>query len=102
MNNIVELFQHATKQNKSCSQCKKTKFVSEYYLKGDRIDSICKECKKAARNKSYVSKSSADVFDTCAKLFDCYFEVELKSLNKIADRLEALLLRATRENQYES
>lgn len=34
---------------KVCSRCKKFKSASEFYKQGDRLESLCKPCKREAR-----------------------------------------------------
>ncbi|MEZ4744008.1 MAG: hypothetical protein R3B45_16430 [Bdellovibrionota bacterium] len=39
-----------------CSKCNKQKELTEFYTKGDRIDSRCKECAKKLRVKRYKKR----------------------------------------------
>ena len=43
---------------RKCTQCGEKKPLKDFYRKGNRHESICKECKKSARNKRY-QKSQA-------------------------------------------
>lgn len=35
---------------KKCSRCQKFKSAKEFYRQGDRLESLCKSCKRQARN----------------------------------------------------
>ena len=40
-------------QKHNCTKCKKVKGLDEFYSKGKRMDSWCKECRKANRMSRY-------------------------------------------------
>lgn len=42
---------------RSCTKCGKRKKLNEFYTKGKRVDSWCKECRKKARTARYHKDS---------------------------------------------
>ncbi len=46
------------KNGKTCSKCKKEKCLSDFYSKGEKIDSKCKSCAKDLRKKRYKKKKT--------------------------------------------
>ena len=40
-------------ERKICTQCRAEKPATEFYRKGDRLESSCKECKRAKKREDY-------------------------------------------------
>ena len=41
---------------KHCSRCKEFKSAGEFYRQGNRLESVCKQCKQKARNQRQQKK----------------------------------------------
>jgi hypothetical protein len=49
--------------SKPCSSCEQQKPLSEFYSKGNRTDSVCKNCRRVERRTRY-SKSTGETSNT--------------------------------------
>ncbi len=75
---------------KICTKCLVEKSSNDFYSKGNRLDSICKECKRSNRKAKYVSKKQCDEFNSLTAFFEIIFDSEieeLKRLNQNCDRI---------------
>lgn len=76
---------------KECSKCKKTLDISEFYKKGDRLESSCKSCKRKKRNTTYVSKKFTDAHHRLSCFFDLIFEHEHHTLDQLEKNIDDAL-----------
>lgn len=56
--------------SKTCSACGKTKPTKDYYSKGTRIDSSCKDCQKQKKKTKYVANKGQDVVAGLTAIFE--------------------------------
>lgn len=76
-----------------CTSCALTKGSGDFYRKGDRLDSNCKECKRGSRRKRYISNNDKATFGRLIRIVDLVYENEGKLLDLMGDRLNAVLQR---------
>lgn len=55
---------------KACTRCKEFKSLELFYRQGDRIESVCKDCKKEARKKKKFEEEKIDSPQTETKIID--------------------------------
>jgi hypothetical protein len=86
---------------RKCTKCLDKFEPSQFYSKGNRLDSICKSCKKAKRRSTYVVKQAQSNFAKIIKILDVIYEREfhfleeqLKKLSKIWNRSQQNLIAA--------
>lgn len=53
--------QISSTSQKQCSKCNVVKPLSDFYSKGTRHDSACKECQKKKKQAKYVAERKQDV-----------------------------------------
>ena len=66
-----------------CTKCLVLKKVDDFYKKRNQWDTICKECKCAARRAKYVSTKKRKEIATLIKFFDIIFDSEIKTLENL-------------------
>ena len=54
--------------------------VHDFYRKGNRLDSSCKQCKKQKSKTTYVSKKNPSNFSDLNRFIDLVIELDLKRL----------------------
>ncbi len=86
---------------RKCTKCLDQLDSFHFYSKGNRLDSICKSCKKEKRRSTYVSQHSEELFDRIIKVFEtiyeserCFLELQKKKLDEILSRHQPNLLAA--------
>ncbi len=83
---------------KRCTTCLVSKKITEFYKKGNRIESTCKECKKDKRRTTYVSKKDTDDFDRLFRLFNLVLDLEKSSLDKLESDIDRVLISHRHKN----
>ena len=76
---------------KQCTKCKRVLNTSDFYKKGNRLDSICKSCIKEKRKTKYVSRKQIDEKHRLLSFFDLIFEQEHLVLNQLEKNIDAIL-----------
>jgi len=83
----VNIKNHDLLTHKDCTKCLVSKNKNQFYFKGSRIDSWCKECRKIKRRASYiVGKNELNKADL-KRLKSFVKELitqEINSLNKLS------------------
>jgi hypothetical protein len=69
-------------QLKICTQCDSSLPITEFYKKGDRIDSACRNCVKIKKQMRYVHKEMEFSAENMMRLFDVVHDYELKIIKK--------------------
>lgn len=77
---------------KSCTSCLKVKNLKDFYKKGSRYESICKECKKKKKRTTYVSRRKTDDFDRMMKIFNLMLDSEEAELKRIENEIDQILI----------
>ena len=79
---------------KTCTKCLQSKSTSDFYSKGDRLESICKECKKKksrSRHSSKVDKEGVEVVNRLKQVSEIVYEQEMTTLKLCNKRLLEIL-----------
>lgn len=76
---------------KICSQCNRTLPVTEFYKKGDRIDSSCRDCVKVKKQMRYVPKEMEFSAENMIKLFDVVHDYEIKMIKNQITLLDRII-----------
>jgi hypothetical protein len=76
---------------KICSQCGEQKPTADFYSKGTRLDSCCKECKKGARNARYISKEGEEGAKQIAQIVNLLKEHQSDDIVSFNARLEEFI-----------
>lgn len=68
---------------KTCTKCLDYKPISEFYLKRNKPESVCKECKKSARRTKYVGAKSEKIFSLLTNVTDELVNIEFHRLENL-------------------
>lgn len=78
-------------QTKICSKCLVKKSKADYYSKGNRIDSRCKECVKSIKKTKYISKQEQFNFSSLMDFFKLVHTIEIQQLNRANSKLQEVI-----------
>lgn len=78
-------------QGRICSECGEAKAPSAFYAKGERLDTRCKDCKKAYRRSTYQSKATDRAYETVCKVLDIVIAHETEKLRRYSERLDEVI-----------
>lgn len=82
-----------------CTSCNKSLPNSQFYKKGDRLESVCKECKKKKRKATYVAKRNIDDSKPIISLVMMMLDSELASLTSYDNQLNLLINNIVRKKR---
>lgn len=79
-------------EKKSCATCLAVLPYSEFYSKGNRIDSACKKCKKLKSKATYLRKRNVSSAAGIMGFIDIMAELQLKQVKTLRQRIRETLL----------
>lgn len=83
-------------KTKTCTTCLKALPLGEFYTKGSRYESFCKNCKKLRVRATYLAKrksiSQADVQANVMRFVELAATLHLQRLNAFEKQLSQLIL----------
>ena len=88
-------------QRKRCTSCSVEKPHEEFYSKGSRLDSICKDCKKERSRTDYRFKFGPRDKERFASLVNALLDFHLDRQRQVIAELDALIGRASVERSYD-
>lgn len=88
-----------SKNLKKCSKCLVEFSTTEFYSKGNRLDSWCKSCKKSERKSTYVSQKEVQAFDGLVQIGNIVYESEVNRLMEMNERLEKMIHKCQAKSQ---
>jgi len=80
--------------NKKCTTCLKLLPISNFYKKGNRHESVCKECKKKKRSATYVTKRNSKKLESIIALVEVMIESDLEHLSKLENKIDKILIKS--------
>ena len=83
--------------NRRCTKCLVIKRIDDFYRKRNQWDTICKECKCAARRAKYVSREKVNEMETLIKFFDIMFDIEMKALKNLEKKCDRIINKYKKE-----
>jgi hypothetical protein len=86
-------------QRKHCTSCGVEKSLEEFYSKGSRLDSQCKECKKERSRADYRFKLGPRDKERLALLADTLLDFHLERQQQVIADIDALIARASARSQ---
>ena len=81
---------------KRCTSCVAEKSHDEFYSKGSRLDSICKECKKERSRADYRFKLSSRDRERLATLANTLLDFHLERQRQLISDIDMLVLTASK------
>lgn len=79
---------------KRCTNCEKEKRFEDFYSKGNRLESVCKECKKERSRSDYRLKFSDSDKERIKLLVDTVVNFHLQRQCEVASEINDLLAKA--------
>ncbi len=73
---------------KICTKCLVALPIDQFYSKGNRIDSRCKECVKSTKKTKYVSAEESLRVNSLFQFFELITEIEITVINQQIQRLD--------------
>lgn len=80
-------------KTKKCTQCQKNLEHSEFYSKGNRLDAVCKGCKKIKRRATYVARRNIDELQRIMEVVNIMLDSKDSELSKIENELDKILIK---------
>jgi hypothetical protein len=80
-------------KKKKCTQCQKSLELSRFYSKGNRLDSVCKDCKKIKRRATYVVRRNIDELQRIMEVVNIMLDSTDSELSKIENKLDKVLIK---------
>lgn len=77
--------------NKNCTRCCAEKSSDEFYSKGNRLDSICKDCKKEKSREDYRFKLGPRDRERVATLANVLLDFHLNRQRQLLSDIAALI-----------
>ena len=78
-------------KTKKCTMCLVDLSLDNFYSKGNRLDSACKECVKSNKKAKYVSREIELNVDRLKKIFDIIVAIEIKTINTQISKLDEVI-----------
>ena len=78
---------------RQCTRCSNRLPRQSFYAKGSRLDSVCKECKKATARTNYRAKKDRDSFNNLTKFVSLMCELEVSRIDKTCAYLGQIIRR---------
>jgi hypothetical protein len=91
----------AALDKKRCTTCLQEFPASNFYSKGNRRDSICKDCKKKKAKATYVRERKSTPIKELNRFMTLVKEVEMEILNEFENELVSLIKKGTKDENYE-
>lgn len=82
---------------KRCTTCLQELPVTEFYSKGNRRDSICKECKKLKSRTTYVRTKKTTPLKVLNRFIDLMTEIELEMVRDLNNQISEVIERVNNE-----
>lgn len=87
--------QHAFEGSvKRCTRCGATKPPTEFYKKGDRLESFCKDCKREKRRLDYRFKLTEKDKRRWAKVMNMVLDFHIARQGMLLAEMDALIEKA--------
>lgn len=88
----------AHRATRTCTKCLADKSIDDFYSKGNRTDSRCKECVKSTKKSKYVAQEQRMRIDSLYKFFELVTELEISALRRQTSRLDEEIKRCLQKN----
>jgi hypothetical protein len=87
---------------RKCTKCLSLKDVNDFYSKGNRIASECKQCKKSIKKAKYVAKASHSQCASVNKVIDVFCELQNVQYENYLQKLKQIIEQSSsrKENYY--
>ncbi len=86
-------------KGKICSACQEHKSLSDYYSKGGRADSACKECQKRKKKTKYVATKNHDVVAGLSNIINLSTTGLIQLMKAETERLEKVIACLKKQKQ---
>jgi len=74
---------------RACVKCGETKAVDGFYARNGRVDTVCKNCKKAAQKAVYQSKADKKGTERLGAILNWLIREETEQVRNAVERLRA-------------
>lgn len=78
-------------ETKQCTKCLQELELTNFYTKGNRIDSRCKECTKSIKKAKYVVREQALQLDSLFSFCELVSEIELSTLKNQIHKIDEVI-----------
>ena len=79
---------------KTCTKCGAVKQQTDFYKKGERLESICKECKKQKRRLDYRLTLTEKDKRRWAKVMNTVLDFYIARQDKLLNEIDTLIQKA--------
>lgn len=84
-------------KTKKCTKCLTMLSVDRFYSKGNRTDSICKDCAKSKKRSKYVSRNIELNYDRLKTIIDVVSSIEKKLIVAEIKKLDEVIERCQKK-----
>lgn len=88
---IVKEENSSSHDKKRCTTCLQELPITEFYSKGKRRDSVCKECKKQKSKNTYVSRKKTTPLKVLNRFIDLMTEIELELVRDLQNEITQVI-----------